>query len=61
MELWLIQRALRGHLVQVSDAIERLQMTYRGLGLGSEVEQELNAIQIRITELIGRLWTQKTG
>lgn len=58
---WEVKRSLRLELLRVSDSIEELSIRFRDKGLDSQHATDLNNLQIKVIELIGRLMVIKTG
>jgi hypothetical protein len=56
---WEARRELRVKLLKISDEIQDLSVQCRSLGLDQDYSTSLNNLQIKITELIGRLWNEK--
>ena len=56
---WEVKRDLRIELLQVSDRLEKMSVLCREKELPKEYSAELSSLQIKVTELIGRLWTEK--
>ena len=52
---WELRRSLRIELLSISDQIENLSIKYRNSGIESSVASELNSLQIKVGELMGKL------
>lgn len=56
---WEMKRALRIELLGISDQIQTLSVMFRNRGLSQEYAIELNGLQIKVGELIGKIMTEK--
>lgn len=56
---WEDKRELRIQLLKISDEMQSLSIKLRSQGLPQEYAVELNSLQIKVSELIGRLWVEK--
>lgn len=52
-------RDLRIRLLKISDEIQSLSVEYRTKGIRHDHAIELNLLQIKVGELIGKLWVEK--
>jgi hypothetical protein len=52
---WQIKRDLRIDLLFVANVIQNLTIKYRNAGLRDDFASDLNDLQIKVTELMGRL------
>lgn len=55
---WDIKRSLRIELLKIADAIQDLSIKYRGEGLDPQHAIDLNNLQIKVLELMGRLMSE---
>jgi hypothetical protein len=53
-----VKRSLRIDLLKISDLIQELSLKYRDRGLDQDYAIELNDLQIKAGEIIGKLWNQ---
>lgn len=53
-----IKRSLRIELLRISDLIQELSLKYRERDLDYKHVVELNSLQIKVGELIGKLWEE---
>lgn len=56
---WEDKRELRIRLLKISDEIQSLSIEFRSRGFPQEYAIKLNELQIKISELIGQLWSEK--
>lgn len=52
-------RDLRIKLLKISDEIQSLSIEFRTKDIRHDHAVELNLLQIKVGELIGKLWTEK--
>lgn len=51
-----VKRCLRIELLKISDLIQALSLKYRDRELDQVYTAELNNLQIKVGEIIGKLW-----
>jgi len=56
---WEEKREIRTRLLKISDEIQDLSIQCRSMDLPQDYAIDLNNLQIKISELIGRLWGEK--
>lgn len=56
---WDEKRDLRIKLLKIVDEVQQLSVDCRSIGLSQDYAIDLNSIQIKLGELIGRLWIEK--
>lgn len=52
-------RDLRIKLLKISDEIQSLSIEFRSKNISHDHAVELNLLQIKVSELIGKLWSDK--
>lgn len=56
---WENKRELRVKLLKISDEIQELSVQCRTMEMPHDYAIDINNLQIKISELIGRLWVEK--
>lgn len=56
---WETKRELRLELLKLSDQIQSLSIAFRDKGISVDHAVELNGLQIKVGELIGKLMLEK--
>jgi hypothetical protein len=53
---WDVKRSLRIDLLNLIDQIETISIKYRSLEIEQDIASEINALQIKMGEIIGKLF-----
>lgn len=56
--LWDVKRSLRIDLLNLIDRIEMITVKYRSLDIDPNIASEINTLQIKVGEIIGKLFQE---